>query len=90
MTDTTFAAIAQNALMAVASVKLLDDQYELGGQVLYDLDNSGYMLGGHLTVALEDAFDLELAISSFGGKSESKLYDMQDFSHISAALKYSF
>ncbi len=85
-----FAAIAQNALMAVASVKLLDDQYELGGQLLYDLDNNGYMLGGHLTIALEDAFDLELAISSFGGDKESRLYDMQDFSHISAALKYSF
>ncbi len=85
-----FAAIAQNAIMAMASVKLLDQQYELGGQILYDLDNSGYMIGLNLTIALEDAFDLELAVSSFGGDEASRLHDLEDFGHISAALKYSF
>ncbi|MFC1480839.1 DUF1302 family protein [Candidatus Neomarinimicrobiota bacterium] len=85
-----FAAIAQNAIMAVAKYSFLDQQYELGAQVLYDLDNSGYMIGGHLTITLEDAFDLELAVSSFGGDEDSKLHELEDFGHISAALKYSF
>lgn len=85
-----FAAIAQNAVMFVAKYSFLDQQYEFGGQALLDLDHNGYMIGCNLTIALEDAFDLELGISSFGGDDASKLHELEDFSHISAALKYSF
>ena len=85
-----FAAIAQNAVMITASRDFSDGRYSVRGQTLYDLDHRGYMLGGQVTVGLEEAFDIELGLTMLGGDKESRLYAMRDFSHLSLALKYSF
>ena len=85
-----FAAIAQNAVMITASRDFSDGRYSVRGQTLYDLDHGGYMVGGQVTVGLEEAFDIELGLTMLGGDQESRLYAMRDFSHLSLALKYSF
>lgn len=86
-----FAAIAQNALMATASRDFADGRYSLQGQALYDLDHDGYMIGGRLTVVLEEAFDLELGITYMNGEEGSRLRTIGEvFSHIYVGMKYSF
>ncbi|UCH11158.1 MAG: hypothetical protein JSU61_04520 [Fidelibacterota bacterium] len=86
-----FAAIAQNALMATASYDFADGRYSLQGQSLYEFDHNGYMLGGKLTIALEDAFDLELGVVHMDGDKDSRLSTIGDvFSHFYLAMKYSF
>ncbi|MCK4577706.1 MAG: hypothetical protein KAU50_02880, partial [Candidatus Marinimicrobia bacterium] len=85
-----FAAIARNAIMVSASRSFADHRYEVRANTLYDLDNGGWMIGGGVTVTLEDAFDLELGLTQLGGDSDSRLYQMRDFSHLSLSLKYSF
>ncbi|MCH7851736.1 MAG: hypothetical protein IIC41_03005 [Candidatus Marinimicrobia bacterium] len=85
-----FAAIAQNAIMITVSRDFSDGRYSVRGQTLYDLDHGGYMLGGQVTVSLEEAFDIEVGLTMLGGGQESRLYAMRDFSHLSLALKYSF
>jgi len=86
-----FAAIAQNAMLATASYDFADGRYSIRGQALYDLDKSGYMIGGKLTVALEEAFDLELGITYMDGKEGSRLQTIGEvFSHVYVGMKYSF
>ena len=85
-----FAAIAQNAIMVTGSAGLADGRYTVRAQALYDLDKGGYMVGGGLTAHLEDAFDLELALTLLGGDEESRLATLKDFSHLSISIKYSF
>ncbi len=86
-----FAAIAQNAVLATASRDFADGRYSLQGQVLYEFDHDGYMVGGKLTVALEEAFDLELGITYLDGEEGSRLHTIGEvFSHVYVGMKYSF
>ncbi|MCH7574194.1 MAG: hypothetical protein IIA59_03625 [Candidatus Marinimicrobia bacterium] len=85
-----FAAIAQNAVMASGSVELGEGSYTVRAQTLYDLDKKGYMLGGGISFHIEDAFDLDLTLSIFGGDEASRLGALKDFSHLSISIKYSF
>jgi hypothetical protein len=86
-----FGTIAQNAIMATASYDIADGRYTVQGQSLYEFDNDGYMVGGKLTIALEDAFDLELGVTYMDGKDGSMLATVGDvFSHFYVAMKYSF
>ena len=85
-----FAAIAQNAVLASASFQFLDGRYEVRSNALYDLDHQGFMVGGGLTIALEEAFDLELGLTLLGGGKASRLYGIRDFSHLYAAMTYHF
>ena len=86
-----FAAIAQNAVLATASRDFADGRYSLQGQVLYEFDHDGYMVGGKLTVALEEAFDLELGITYLDGEEGSRLHTIGEvFSPVYVGMKYSF
>lgn len=86
-----FAAIAQNAVMATASRDFADGRFSLQGQALYEFDHDGYMVGGKLTVALEEAFDLELGLTYLGGSEDSRLHTIGEvFSHVYVGMKYSF
>lgn len=86
-----FGTIAQNAILATASYDFSDGRYTLQGQALYELDNEGYMVGGSLTIALEDAFDLELGLAYLDGEDGSRLASIgETFSHFYVAMKYSF
>jgi len=86
-----FGAIAQNAVLATASYDFADGRYSLQGQALYEFDHDGYMVGGKLTVALEEAFDLELGLTYLGGEEGSRLQTIGDvFSHVYVGMKYSF
>ncbi len=86
-----FAAIAQNAVLATASYDFADGRYSIQGQALYDLDKNGYMIGGKLTVALEEAFDLELGLTYLNGDEDSRLHTIGEvFSHVYVGMKYSF
>lgn len=86
-----FAAIAQNAVLATASRDFADGRYSLQGQALYEFDHDGYMVGGKLTVALEEAFDLDLGLTYLGGSEDSRLHTIGEvFSHVYVGMKYSF
>ena len=86
-----FAAIAQNAVLASASFQFLDGRYEVRSNALYDLDHQGFMVGGGLTIALEEAFDLELGATWLNGDEGSRLATIGEvFSHVYVAMKYSF
>ncbi|MFC1543351.1 DUF1302 family protein [Candidatus Neomarinimicrobiota bacterium] len=86
-----FAAIAQNAILATASRDFADGRYSLQGQALYEFDHGGYMVGGKLTAALEEAFDLELGLTYLNGDEGSRLKTVGEvFSHLYVGLKYSF
>lgn len=86
-----FGAIARNAVLATASRDFADGRYSLQGQALYDMDHQGYMVGGSLTVTLEDAFDLELGLTYLGGDDDSRLSTIgETFSHVYVGMKYSF
>jgi len=86
-----FGAIARNSVLATASRDFADGRYSLQGQALYDLDHQGYMMGGSLTVMLEDAFDLELGLTYLGGDEDSRLSTIGEvFSHFYVGMKYSF
>ncbi len=86
-----FGAIARNAVLATTSRDFADGRYSLQGQVLYDLDHKGYMVGGSLTMTLEDAFDLEVGLTYLGGDEESRLSTIGEaFSHVYVGMKYSF
>jgi hypothetical protein len=86
-----FAAIAQNAMLATGSYDFADGRYSIQGQALYDLDKNGYMIGGKLTVVLEEAFDLELGLTYLNGDEDSRLHTIGEvFSHVYVGMKYSF
>ena len=85
-----FAAIAQNAVMVTAALDISDGRYSVRGQTLYEFDHGGYMVGGQVTVSLEEAFDIEVGLTMLGGDEDSRLYAIRDFSHLSLSLKYSF
>ncbi len=86
-----FAAIAQNALLATVSCNFADGRFSLQGQTLYEFDHGGYMVGGKLTVALEEAFDLELGATYLDGEEGSRLHSIGEvFSHVYVGMKYSF
>ena len=86
-----FAAIAENALLAAASYDFADGRYSLQANALYEFDHQGYMLGGRLVAALEEAFDLEVGLTYLGGSDESRLSAIGEvFSHAYLGLRYSF
>ena len=86
-----FAAIAQNAVLVTASRDFADGRFSLQGQVLYELDHKGYMVGGKATLSLEEAFDLELGAVYLGGEEGSRLATIGEvFSHFYVGMKYSF
>jgi len=86
-----FAAIAQNAVMATASRDFADGRYSLQANALYELDHKGYMAGGKVTIAVEEAFDLELGAVYLGGEEGSRLATIGEvFSHFYVGMKYSF
>ncbi len=85
-----FGAIAQNALFAMVSVEFGDGRYSAAVNGLYDFDHGGIVAGARFTVTLEDAFDLEIGLTSLGGGADSRTYALKDFSHFSMGMKYSF
>jgi len=86
-----FGAIAQNAVMATASRDFADGRISLQANALYELDHKGYMVGGKVTIAVEDAFDLELGAVYLGGEEGSRLVTIGEvFSHFYVGMKYSF
>ena len=86
-----FAAIAQNAVLATASCNFADGRFSLQANALYDLDHDGYMLGGKVTLSLEEAFDLELGTTYMNGEGGSRLESIgKVFSHVYVGMKYSF
>ncbi len=86
-----FAAIAQNAVLATASYDFADGRISLQANALYELDHKGYMVGGKVTIAVEEAFDLELGAVYLGGEEGSRLATIGEvFSHLYVGMKYSF
>ena len=89
---TPFAMFSVKALLISSSGVLMDDQIDIQGSVMLNLENSGSFLSFGLGYSPVLNWKLELATTQFSGNG--KLQDpftlMEDFSHVRIGLLYNF
>ena len=89
---TPFAMFSDKALLISSSGVLMDDQIDIQGSVMLNLENSGSFLSFGLGYSPVLNWKLELATTQFSGNG--KLQDpftlMEDFSHVRIGLLYNF
>lgn len=87
---TPFAMFTDLGAMLSASATLFDNRLEIKANSFIDLKETGVMFGGQVVYSPIENLNVELGISQFTGEEESKLKEMEDFSHINLGVKYSF
>ena len=89
---TPFAMFSDKALLISSSGVLMDDQIDIQGSVMLNLENSGSFLSFGVGYSPVLNWKLELATTQFSGNG--KLQDpftlMEDFSHVRIGLLYNF
>ena len=89
---TPFAMFSDKSLLISSSGVLMDDQIDIQGSVMLNLENSGSFLSFGLGYSPVLNWKLELATTQFSGNG--KLQDpftlMEDFSHVRIGLLYNF
>ena len=89
---TPFAMFSDKALLISSSGVLMDDQIDIQGSVMLNLENSGSFLSFGLGYSPVLNWKLELATTQFSGNG--KLQDpftlMEEFSHVRIGLLYNF
>jgi hypothetical protein len=92
-TGMPLANISDQLLALSATGYLMDRRLELKANVIENLEEDGHMLGGELTWSPVEALELELGLSEFLGDeddSDNAFGRLEDFSHLTAGIKYSF
>ena len=89
---TPFAMFSDKALLLSATGNLFDNRLELRTSTMFNLSETGAMIGASADYSPIENWNLELAFSQFFGdeNSENPFTKLEDFSHISVGLKYSF
>ena len=89
---TPFAMFSDKALLISSSGVLMDDQIDIQGSVMLNLENSGSFLSFGVGYSPVLNWKLELATTQFSGNG--KLQDpftlMEEFSHVRIGLLYNF
>lgn len=86
-----FLAFLDHAVSLGASRWWLDEQLESKLMLLLDGDGEGTMSGLNVNYLLNDHFQLKCALSHFYGRKQDSFFkQMEDFSHLSLGLEYSF
>ncbi len=86
-----FLGFMKHALSLSASRWWLDDRLDSKLMMMFDGDGEGMMLGMTLDYILNDYFLLKTGISQFQGwKADAFFEKMEDFSHLSMGLEFSF
>jgi hypothetical protein len=68
----------------------LDNALEIRINTFMDLEDNQAMLGGGVSYSPIENLDLELSITQFYGAEGTQFKTMEDFSHLSLGIKYSF
>jgi len=90
---TPFAMIAEKALIVNGSTNIFDDRLELNAMSLINLEETGYMLGMNAGYSPIENWEVKLGVSKFIGDADdpvNRFTQMEDFSHLSLGLEYSF
>ncbi len=90
---TPFAMIAEKALIVNGSTNFFDDRLEIEAMSLINLEETGYMLGMNIDYSPIENWELKLGVSKFIGDDDdptNSFAQMEDFSHLSLGLEYSF
>jgi len=88
-----FAMFTDKSLLISATENLFDNRLELQGSSMVNLEDKGMMLGMNADYSPIEDWNLDLGVIQFWGdknNGEIPFTKMEDFSHISVGLKYSF
>lgn len=87
---TPFAMFTDLGLMIAVSKNYLDNALELKLNSFVDLNEEQKMFGCGLSYSPFDNIKLEFSLSLFNGGQGTKFNEMEDFSHLSSGLVFSF
>jgi hypothetical protein len=92
-TGMPMANLADQLMMLSASREFMDGRLELKANGIENLKEYGRMLGGELSWSPVEALEAQFGVSRFFGDSgdpDNAFGKLEDFSHYTAGLKYSF
>ncbi|NQV37064.1 MAG: hypothetical protein HQ509_03550 [Candidatus Marinimicrobia bacterium] len=90
---TPFAMFTDKGFMGGAKATLWDNTLDLSGNIFYDLDEKGKMVGFEVEYSPVENWIISLGSSSFYGDKDKPQYPftkLEDFSHYRVGIKYSF
>ena len=87
---TPFAMFTDLGMFVSATGNYLDNALEIRLNSFMDLKDKQSMLGGRFSYSPVDNLKLELSITKFMGEEGTQFNEMEDFSHLSLGVKYSF
>ncbi|MCF7823533.1 MAG: hypothetical protein K9N35_05115 [Candidatus Marinimicrobia bacterium] len=89
---TPFAMIADKVVMLSSMATILDNDLEIRGMLMVNLDETGYMLnaGGEYTIKEGLSFDATLGYFIGGDEDGNRFKELEDFSNVTLTMKYSF
>ena len=87
---TPFAMFTDLGMFVSATGNYLDNALDIRLNSFMDLKDKQSMLGGGFSYSPVDNLKLELSITKFMGEKGTQFNEMEDFSHLSLGVKYSF
>jgi len=87
---TPFAMFTDMGMFISASGNYWDNVLEIRVNTFMDLKDKQSMLGGVFSFSPVENWEVDCSISKFIGEEGTQFKEMEDFSHISLGLKYSF
>jgi len=87
---TSFAMFTDLGMFVSATGNYLDNALDIRLNSFMDLKEKQSMLGGGFSYSPVDNLKLELSITKFMGEEGTQFNEMEDFSHLSLGVKYSF
>ena len=89
---TPFAMISDQVIMISSMVTIMDNDLELGGMLMVNLDETGYMTNLNSSYSLREGLTLDATIAYFigGDNADNKFKQLEDFSNLNLGLSYSF
>jgi hypothetical protein len=89
---TPFAMISDRVMMFSSMIDLFDNSLELGGMVMVNLEETGYMANLHSSYNLMEGFSLDAALAYFIGGDEqgNSFRQLEDFSNVTLGMSYTF
>ena len=87
---TPFAMLSDQGAFLAWTGNYLDNSLELSVNTFVDMEDPQRMLGFSITYSPKENWGLEFGFSKFSGEEGTRFQEMQDFSHSSLGVKYSF
>ncbi len=89
---TPFGLISDQVVVLSSMVTLLDNDLELGGMVMINLAETGYMTNLNSSYTLREGLSLDATLSYFigGDEADNKFKQLEDFSNLNLGLSVSF